>query len=154
MTSIRNVFAGAGYDASLDQKRLSLQISRIRSYMLQAGWKTLGEMKSDLEQRYAPAKFSEASLSAQLRNLRKPGLWYRVDKRRRAGTHGAGSGIWEYRVLPPAQMELATVKCERPPTSAIGGDVRHDVRDDDPLDEAGREKFLAELRRVASQASK
>jgi hypothetical protein len=99
-------FAGAGYDPNVDRARLNMQSARIRSYMLLAGWKTLREIKTDLERMYAPAFFPESSISAQLRRLRKPPLSHRLDKRRRVGVHGPGGGIWEYRLLPRSQLEL------------------------------------------------
>jgi hypothetical protein len=137
-------FSGAGYDSKLDHGRLTLQVERIRSYMLRAGWQTLRELKLALEQMYAPASFPESSLSAQLRNLRKPKLCYRVEKRRRAGVHGPGAGIWEYRLLPPAQMELAEIKYERPRPRADCGDARTE-----PDDGKGREEFFRTARRIA-----
>src|ERR1700730_4649554 len=93
------IFGGAGYDPQFDRARLKMQVERIRSYMLLAGWKTLREIKTDLERTYAPAMFPESSISAQLRNLKK--LGYSLLKQRRAGIHGPGAGIWSYRLLPP-----------------------------------------------------
>ena len=87
------------------------QLAAIRELMMRAfdrgSWLTLGEIAEATE-------FGEASISAQLRHLRKAHHGgYRVEKRRRwpAGTSAAtrkihdarrGPVIWEYRVLPPA----------------------------------------------------
>src|ERR1700722_16927130 len=94
-------FGGAAYEPKLDRARLSLQIERVRLYLLPGEWKTLHEMKAALEAMYAPAHFPEASLSAQLRNLRKEPYRLRIARRRRDGAHGAGAGIWEYALLGP-----------------------------------------------------
>jgi len=68
-------------------------------------WLTLGEIAEATE-------FGEASISAQLRHLRKARHGrYRVEKRRRKAaiavaepvvTARNATVIWEYRVLPPA----------------------------------------------------
>ena len=94
MRSVPN-FRGAGYDPQFDRTRLSLQIERIRSYMLGVEWRTLREIKAGLEDIYAPAVFPESSISAQLRNLKKPGYSYRLLRRRRVGVRGPGAGIFE-----------------------------------------------------------
>ena len=132
------IFAGAAYVPSLDKARLSVQIERIRSYMLGVEWRTLREIKAALENVYAPAVFPESSISAQLRNLRKPGFSYRRPRRRRAGVRGPGAGIWEYLLRPPAQTE-----------NAAPGAIRVDAGSE-PDDERGREEFLREVRRIAS----
>ena len=85
-------FRGAAYVPSLDRARLSVQIEQIRSYMLGVEWRTLREIKAALEVLYAPAVFPESSISAQLRNLRKPGFSYRLLRRRRAGVRGTWRG--------------------------------------------------------------
>jgi len=91
--------------------RSDTQLEAIRELMLNASlhgaWLTLGEIAEATE-------FGEASISAQLRHLRKSRHGrYRVEKRRR-GPERSGNpseissancafGVWEYRVLPPAQ---------------------------------------------------
>jgi hypothetical protein len=122
MNPTEKIFGGAGYDPQFDRARLTLQVERIRSYMLLAGWKTLRGIKTDLERAYAPAVFPESSISAQLRNLKKPPYSHRLDKRRRAGVHGPGAGIWEYRLLAPErwpQVGLFVEKqIEQPPAAS------------------------------------
>jgi hypothetical protein len=137
-------FAGAGYDPQLDHSRLALQVERVRVFMLRVEWQTLREIKTALEDLYAPAVFPESSISAQLRNLKKPGYSYRLLKRRRAGIHGPGAGIWEYRLLSPAQVENADIAHERAPDT-IRVDAGSELDD-----ENGREEFLREVRRIAS----
>ena len=85
------------------------QLAAIRELMLCACargvWLSLGEIAEATE-------FAEASISAQLRHLRKPHHGaHRVEKRRRGAARGGAAGrtirdarrgpvIWEYRVLP------------------------------------------------------
>jgi hypothetical protein len=86
-------FAGPAYAPALDHARLTLQHARIRDLMRDGRWRTLGEIA-------AATGDKEASISAQLRHLRRPkfGAWV-VEKRRR----GEGRrGLWEYRLLPGA----------------------------------------------------
>jgi hypothetical protein len=87
------------------------QLAVIRELMTRActrgTWLTLAEIAEATE-------FAEASISAQLRHLRKAHHGgYHVEKRRRQSGRGAatmrkmrdarrGPLIWEYRVLPPA----------------------------------------------------
>jgi hypothetical protein len=85
-----------------NQREASTQLACIRDLMLDAArrgaWLTLAEIAELTE-------FGEASISAQLRHLRKARHGrYRVEKRlRRAGGAAAGNGeaIWEYRVSAP-----------------------------------------------------
>lgn len=93
---------GPSYSGSLDAKRLSTQQDRLRVFMLQNSatnrWLTLAEIRSGLESRWI-AKFPEASISAQLRHLRKIAFGsHRLEKRRR-GT--AAAGIYEYLLSEP-----------------------------------------------------
>jgi hypothetical protein len=138
-------FRGAAYAPRLDKARLTLQIERIRAWALARDWFTLREARVDLERLYAPAVFPESSVSAQLRNLKKIPISYRLLKRRRAGVHGPGSGIWEYKVRPPAQIEKAIT---HPPDAG-----RIDAGSSEP-DDKGREEFLREARRIALESTK
>jgi hypothetical protein len=69
------MFRGADYRAPRDQARLSTQLERVKDAMIDGQWRSL-EQIADLAQ--AP----QTSVSAQLRNLRKPefGSWL-VDRR-------------------------------------------------------------------------
>ena len=74
----------------VDVPRIMRQMDAIRDYMLKVdtGWKTLAEISEK-------TGYPEASVSAQLRHLRKPEFGsYRVDKRR------VTQGTWEYKVYP------------------------------------------------------
>lgn len=80
------------------------QLGTIRDLMLEAAargvWLTLTEIAE-------PTEFGEASISAQLRHLRKARHGrYRVEKRRRFGeSEGGGRAwLWEYQVSSPIQV--------------------------------------------------
>lgn len=84
-------FNGAAYEHARDSERLAKQHSRIRDLMLDGQWRTLArisELTGD----------PPASVSAQLRHLRKPRFGaYAVEKRH------LGQGLYQYRVLAEAQ---------------------------------------------------
>ncbi len=78
--------------------RLRTQLETIREVMLCAAqrdsWLTLREIA-------AITHYGEASISAQLRHLRKPAFGsYVVEKRRREGdpAEGGTRGVWEYKL--------------------------------------------------------
>lgn len=89
MTATRYRFNGADYQAERDNLRLAPQHERIRDLMLDGEWRTLDQIA---EATNDPV----ASVSAQLRHLRKPRFGsYRVDRRH------VGAGLYEYRVQCP-----------------------------------------------------
>lgn len=80
-------FQGVTYDAKLDHARLSGQLERIYRYMQDGSWRTLQAISDATG---AP----HASVSAQLRNLRKKQHGaHQVDRRSR------GNGLYEYRLV-------------------------------------------------------
>ena len=95
--------SGAARVGEYDARRLRSQREVIRDVMLSAAdcdtWLTLGELR-------ALTRYGEASISAQLRHLRKlENGGYDVAKRHREGaaavhpgTDGRGECVWEYRV--------------------------------------------------------
>ena len=106
-----------------DARRLRSQREIIRDVMLSAAnceaWLTLGELR-------ALTRYGEASISAQLRHLRKAeNGGYDVTKRHRdgatpdrPGTDGRGECVWEYRIArevpanpaaPEARLETVDV---------------------------------------------
>lgn len=85
-------FNGAEYDSGYDQARLTNQLIRVFQLMHDQRWRTLQEIA-------AATGDPPASVSAQLRHLRKPrfGSWC-VERRARGDR---ARGLFEYRVLPP-----------------------------------------------------
>lgn len=83
-------FDGATYEAKFDYSRLTKQIKRIYDLMKDGKWRTLEQMVTATGD---PA----ASVSAQLRNLRKKQFGSHVIERRHSGDRE--NGLWEYRLL-------------------------------------------------------
>lgn len=83
-------FDGPAYEPKHDHARLTGQIEKIFNLMKDGKWRTLGEIEAATHE---PA----ASISAQLRHLRKARFGaHTVDKRRRGEP---GRGLWEYRLI-------------------------------------------------------
>ena len=95
-------FSGADYRAERDQARLSTQLERVKDAMIDGQWRKLQEI-ADLAQ--AP----QSSVSAQLRNLRKPefGSWL-VDRRH------IDRGLYEYRLRAQTQADLFQARTVKP----------------------------------------
>ena len=82
-------FDGPVYVPSLDRERLTGQLRRIFDCMKDGRWRTLNEIEQVTGD-------GQASISAQLRHLRKARFGsHEVEKRRRGAP---GSGWWEYRL--------------------------------------------------------
>lgn len=83
-------FDGATFSATRDGSRLAQQMGRVRRFMADGVWHTLAEIAAECD---AP----EASVSARLRDLRKPrfGAWT-VERRY------VSAGLYEYRLSQPA----------------------------------------------------
>ncbi len=85
-------FNGSDYVPKHDDKRLTTQLERVKSCMIDGNWRTLSEIESLTN---AP----QASVSAQLRHLKKPRFGsYILNKRSRGDRE---SGLWEYQLLEP-----------------------------------------------------
>lgn len=85
-------FDGATFDPAFDQDRLEKQIGRVWDAMKDGRYRTL-------EQIHAITGDSTASISAQLRNLRKARFGgYEVQKQHRGDR---SLGLYEYRVVVP-----------------------------------------------------
>ena len=83
---------GSVCEPEIDGKRLGKQCEKIRDYMLKNSWKTLAEIEEVLG-------YPQASISAQLRHLRKERFGgYGVEKHRRLKENGEPGGTWEYLV--------------------------------------------------------
>lgn len=92
-------FNGPEYKTIEDHKRLSKQHIRIRNLMSDGCWRTLveiGELTGD----------PSASISAQLRHLRKDRFGGWIVERRARGNRD--KGLFEYRLLAPKdQLEFS-----------------------------------------------
>jgi len=80
---------GQTFDSALDGERLNAQTKRVYSLMSDGNWRTLREIS-------AAVGDPEASVSARLRDLRKPKFGAFIVDRRRRGEPSLG--IWEYRL--------------------------------------------------------
>jgi len=81
-------YDGATYDADRDGERLARQQRAVRAAMADGRWHTLSELSARLG-------YPEASVSARLRDLRKPKHGGHTVERR---YHG--NGLWCYRLIP------------------------------------------------------
>lgn len=85
---MRGGFDGAVYDPEFDDERLTKQLGRVWAVVRDGHWRTLRE----IAQR---TRDPEASVSAQLRHLRKQKFGgYKIDKRNRGDR---SRGLYEYR---------------------------------------------------------
>jgi predicted transcriptional regulator len=88
-TGKRNKFDGAEYQPAHDDVRLTGQILRVFECMKDGKWRTLAEIE-------VATGDPQASVSAQLRHLRKPRWNSHVVERRPRGDRE--HGLWEYRM--------------------------------------------------------
>ena len=86
----RMQFNGSDYDPKLDQARLTGQIMRVFLYMQSGNWNTLDDISNATGDPHA-------SISAQLRHLRKDRFGGHTVNKRRKGA--PDSGLWEYQLL-------------------------------------------------------
>lgn len=83
-------FNGSDYVPALDQKRLTGQIQRVHECMIDGKFRTLGEIE-------AITGDPQASISAQLRHLRKERFGsYTLNKQRRGNRE---NGLFEYQLI-------------------------------------------------------
>ena len=86
----RRRFSGDTYDPAHDDARLSGQIARVFAAMKSGRWMTLSEIEAETGD-------PQASISAQLRHLRKPRFGgHDVQKRPRGDRD---RGLYEYRLV-------------------------------------------------------
>lgn len=84
-------FDGETFDPELDGKRLGAQQRVVMTYISDGKWYTLAELSLALG-------YPEASISARLRDCRKPRCGARTVERRRRGD--PKRGLHEYRLVP------------------------------------------------------
>ena len=91
-------YDGSNYVPEFDRTRLSGQMKSIFYVMKDGEWRTLNEIAMI-------TGFGEASISAQLRNLRKEKFGSHSVYKRRRGEKG--KGLWEYSLIgKPIQGEF------------------------------------------------
>lgn len=84
-------YNGPAYDPTKDRVRLTGQTARVFEALRPGAWFTLDEL-ADI------TGDPPASISAQIRHLRKPRFGgFTVDRRRRGN---ARAGLWEYQLRP------------------------------------------------------
>lgn len=84
------IFDGDTFDVALDQARLGAQYQRVWAVIRDGAWRTLQELAQ-------ASGDPEASVSARLRDMRKPKFGAHDIQRRRRGT--PERGCWEYRLV-------------------------------------------------------
>lgn len=89
-------FNGPVYDPAFDDARLEKQLGRVWATMRDGTWRTLGEISRETGD-------GEASVSAQLRHLRKPRFGGYVVEKRPRGERSAG--LWEYQLRLPVRPD-------------------------------------------------
>ena len=93
-------FDGPVYDPKFDRARLTGQLADVYGYMVDGGWHTLDEIAS-------ATGHPHASVSAQLRHLRKERFGgHDVDKRPRGDR---AAGLWEYRLAAGPVVQLQAI---------------------------------------------
>ena len=86
-----NRYDGPDYDPQLDQIRLSGQTEGVFNLMKDKKWRTLQEIELELG-------YPQASISAQLRHLRKYRFGsHEINKQRRGVRE---NGLFEYQLIP------------------------------------------------------
>lgn len=104
---------GDTYTPALDSARLGAQAQRVLDLMADARWRTLAEIS---DQTHDP----EPSISARLRDLRKPAFGGHIIDRRHRGP--AEHGLYEYRLVPaqtttdPPNNKDMTMDTDQPTT--------------------------------------
>ena len=83
-------FNGPDYVPEIDDKRLTGQIKGICELMKDGVWRTLAEIE-------AKTNYPQASISAQLRHLRKEGFGKNTINKRRRGEET--QGLFEYQLI-------------------------------------------------------
>jgi hypothetical protein len=84
-------FSGKTFEIQHDGKRLRRQLEAVYEFMKAGGWWTLEDIST-------LTGYPQASISARLRDLRKPKFGSHVVNRRRRGHWSIG--IFEYELLP------------------------------------------------------
>lgn len=87
-------FNGSDYVPAEDDGRLTGQIARVFNLMSDSRWRTLAQIETLTSD-------PPASISAQLRHLRKKKWGAHTINKRKAGP---GSGLWYYQLVPSGKV--------------------------------------------------
>lgn len=90
-------FNGSDYIPKFDQSRLKGQMKRLYDLMIEGGWFTLSELESELNRKHPGHNHPAASLSAQMRHLRKERFGSHIVEKRCRGERA--NGLFEYLLL-------------------------------------------------------
>jgi hypothetical protein len=86
-------FCGSDYDSAINKKRLTGQLERVFKVLSDGKYHTLKEVERLTGD-------PQASISAQIRHLRKPAFGgYEIAKRRRTTRITKPTGSWEYALI-------------------------------------------------------
>jgi hypothetical protein len=86
-------FDGETYDPGEDQVRLNSQLEYVMFVISDNEWYTLAEIRQEIKGRWNK-EYSEAGISARLRDLRKERFGsLTIERQRRSG------GLWEYQYV-------------------------------------------------------
>jgi len=89
-------FNGSDYIPKFDQSRLKGQILRVYDLMRDGTWRTLSEIEGELNQKHPEHLHPAASISAQLRHLRKERFGSHIIEKRPRGDRE--HGLFEYKL--------------------------------------------------------
>ncbi len=137
------LYGGATFDPALDEERLNEQTIRIYRLMNDSLWRTLAEISAETGD-------PEASVSARLRDLRKPDFGaFVVNRRRRTPS----SGLWEYRLQPPGSAAATTAATKKAKRTGFLAGMMHATRTilKEPDLEAAKRALKAELLKAAKR---
>jgi hypothetical protein len=90
-----SLFGGYTYDHDLDEQRLTGQLKAVYQVMRDGQWRTLKDIAA-VTHAMTGKRFSEAAISARLRDFRKPKFGGHLVDRRRVGV--PKSGLFQYRL--------------------------------------------------------
>lgn len=111
-TDLTQYFDGGTFDAEKDAKRLTRQLDKVRGLMMDGRWRTL----KDIE---LATKFPTTSISARLRDLRKPRFGSFIVESKRVK-----KGLYAYRVLPPIEEPPNKAESMKVDSSVEGTSLR------------------------------
>ena len=105
-------FDGRTFDQARDGERLTSQLQDVIAVMAAGSWWTLAMLAKE-------TRHPEASISARLRDLRKPTICARLGRYFRVESDPPeAGGTWHYRLIPMHPIEDAMTDSANPSTAA------------------------------------